>query len=179
MKNKKYTLTLISITLFLSFLPFRTVLAMSIFDSMKVNLFSEMKGIVTLHGEPVAGALISRTAIPNNDREYTDSTITDSEGRFYFGPMEAHILLKLLPTQIVIDQKVVIEHQNKQHLAWKTSGVSGRDKGELNEIAIIGTNKEIDINLNCELTAKETDKAGAYVTVISGICNWNRQKILD
>ena len=43
----------------------------------------------------------------------------------------------------------------------------------------IGTNREIDIDLRCELTADSTSKAGAYARVITGICNWNGQRILD
>lgn len=152
---------------------------MSIFDSMKVNLFSEMKGVITFNGKPVAGALVSRTAVPNNDKEYTDSTTSDSEGRFYFNKMEAHLFLKLLPTQIIVYQKVIVEHENKQHVAWETSSANGKNKGELNEMDIIGTDEEVDIDLSCELTEQEKDKAGSYTTVISGICNWNGQKILD
>jgi len=38
---------------------------------------------------------------------------------------------------------------------------------------VIYTDKEIAIDFKCELGNKVTDKAGAYTTVISGICNWN------
>lgn len=178
MKHKKYLFILTWITLILSLLPVRTVYAMSIFDSMKVNLFSEMKGIVTLEGKPVVGALISRTAIPNDEKEYTDSTKTDSEGRFYFDKMETRRFLKLLPGQSTVLQKVIIQHADKQYLAWETFIVSERYKGELNEWDTIGTDKEIDIDLKCELTAKNIDKSAAN-HVISGICSWNGQKTLD
>lgn len=152
---------------------------MAFFDSMKVNLFSEMQGVVTLNGKPVPGATLSRTAIPNNDKKYTDSTVTDAEGRFHFDRMETHMFLKMLPGQSTVAQEVIIEHEGQQYTAWKTAAAGDNDKGELNELDAIGTDREITIDLSCELTASSTDKAGAYTTVISGICSWAGQKILD
>jgi len=146
---------------------------------MKVNLFSEMKGVVTLDGKPVSGALLKRTAIPNNDKEYTDNTTTDENGRFHFNKMETKMFSKFLPGESRVHQKVVIDYNGKQYIAWETAAASDVDKGELNESADIGTSREIEINLKCELTADKTDKAGAYTTVISGICSWDGQKILD
>ena len=151
---------------------------MSIFDSMKVNLFSEMNGVVTLEGEPVAGALITRSANPDNDREYTDSAKTDNEGQFHFDRMETRMFAKLLPSQKSVSQKVIIEHEGRQYLAWEAI-TSDTDKGELNEMDVIGTDKELGINVKCELTAAETKKAGAYITVITGICSWDGQKLLE
>lgn len=153
--------------------------AMGFFDAMTVTLFSEMKGVITQGGEPVSGAVVTRTAIPNNDKTYTDSATTDSAGVFSFRKLEANMFLKLLPTSIVVSQKVVISYQGNQYLAWQAGNTNGVDKGELNEHDFIGTDKEVDINLQCELNSNETDKAGAYTLVISGICNWEGQKILD
>jgi len=178
MKKKQYLFILIYITLTFTLLPIRTVLSMSIFDSMKVNLFSEMKGIVTFQGKPVTGALITRTAVPDDGKEYIDQTETDSNGHFHFNKMEKHMLSKILPSQATVFQKIIIEYNDEKYLAWDAI-TDDTDKGELNEIDIIGTDKEIDINLSCELTAEETKKAGAYITVITGICSWDKQKIID
>ena len=152
---------------------------MGFFDAMKVNLFSEMKGVVTLNGEPVSGAKIVRNAVPNNDKKYVDSTVTDSLGKFRLGEMETQMFLKLFPTQIVVYQKVIIEYEGQPYLAWEAGYTGGKNKGELNEYDAIGTDKEIDINLRYELTDTESDKAGSYTLVISGICNWDGQKLLD
>lgn len=151
---------------------------MGFFDSMKVDLFSEMKGTVTINERPVAGAVITRAAIPNNEKRYSDSTTTDSEGHFRFDRMQTSMFLKLLPTSIVVQQKIIIEYEDKQYLAWETNNFDGRNKGELNEHEVIGTGREFDIDLKCELTNNTADKAGAYTLVISGICNWDGQKIL-
>lgn len=178
MEKKIYLARLCLLILAISLLPLR-ISAMSLFDAMNVNLFSEMKGIVTLEGKPVAGALITRTAIPNNGKEYTDHTKTDDEGRFHFNKMETRMFLKLLPSEPSVNQTVVIEYSDNSYIAWETGAAGDTNKGELNEMDVIGTDKEIDIDLTCELTAESTYKAGAYTTVISGICSWYGQKILD
>ena len=152
---------------------------MAFFDSMKVNLFSEMKGVVTLEGKPVSGASITRTAIPSNDKEYTDSAQTDDAGHFSFGAMETHMFLKLLPSDSSIHQKIVINYAGQQYLAWKILAASDRPNGELNERDVIGTDQEIFIDLVCELTASETAKAGAYTSAVFGLCTWPNAKVLD
>ena len=152
--------------------------AMGVFDSMIVNLFSEMQGVVTLQGKPVSGAVITRTSMPAN-KQYIDSTTTDEAGRFSFDRATTKSFLKLLPGDDSIYQKVVILHEGVEFVAWETGGANASHKGELNEQDVIGTEKEIDINLICELTDPVTYKAGAYTTTISGICTWEGNKILD
>lgn len=152
--------------------------SMGIFDSMTVNLFSEMKGVVTLHGKPVAGAVVTRTANPSG-KEYIDSTKTDSSGRFSFERATTKSFLKLLPGDDSVFQKVLINYDGIEYVAWETGAASATNKGELNELDTIGTEKEIDINLICELSAPMSYKAGAYATTISGICTWEGNKILD
>lgn len=152
---------------------------MSLFDSITVNLFSEMKGVVTQNGTPIAGATVRRKAITGSKKEFTDSAVTDKEGRFHFARMTTKMVSKLLPSQPGVYQEVTIEYQDSSYLAWKTYTASDYDKGELNKKGDIGTDREIAIDLTCELTAPDTDKAGAYTSVISGICSWENQKLLD
>lgn len=152
--------------------------AMGLFESMTVNLFSEMQGVVTFHGEPVAGARITRLAIPAS-KEYVDSTETDASGRFSFERMTTRSFLKLLPGDDSVFQKIVIHYKGEEYVAWETGGASSINKGELNELDMIDTEKEIDINLICELSAPVTYKAGAHTTTVSGICTWEGNKDLD
>ena len=151
---------------------------MGFFDAMEINLFSEMKGVVTLNGNPVAGAKIIRTAVSDSEKEYIDNTTTGLNGSFHFERMKISSIFNLLPGQSRVFQKVIIEYEGKEYLAWDAiTGIS--NKGELNEADVIGTDKEIDINMKCELTDKEKKKYGAYITVINGICSWDGQKILE
>jgi len=152
--------------------------AMGLFDAMTVNLFSEMQGVVTLHGKPIVGATVTRTAMPAG-KEYIDSTTTDSSGRFSFERATTKSFFKLLPGDDSVFQKVLISYDGAEYVAWETGGASATNKGELNELDVIGTEKEIDINLVCELNAPVSYKAGAYTTTISGICTWEGNKILD
>lgn len=133
---------------------------------------------ITAEGKPVAGALITRTAIPNNDKVYTDSTKTDTHGNFRFERMTANSFLKILPGQSTVYQKIIIHYNDIEYLAWKTVLISERDKGELNTEEVIGTDKEIEINLKCELTTDKIRKSAAN-NVITGICSWDGQKVLD
>ncbi len=64
-----------------------------------------MKGVVTFEGKPVAAAQIIRTAIPNNDKVYTDSTKTDTHGNFRLERMTTNSFLKTLPGQSTVYQK--------------------------------------------------------------------------
>lgn len=173
-KTRRFLLVLI----LLSFIPL--VGAMGFFDSMKVYLFSDMKGVVLYEGKPVEGAKIIRTAMTNNDKEHKDSTTSDSTGHFQFDQMDTKLFLKLLPTTIRVNQKIIIEFKGQQYLAWKAF-TGGENKGELNNTDVIGTSKEININLNCELTASESIKASESISTsgIKGICSWEGQKILD
>ena len=151
--------------------------AMAFFDSMKVNLFSDMKGVVTLNGEPVAGAVVKRLADPGN-KKYRDEKITDAQGRFSFPRMEMHTVWKLLPAAVVISQKVTIEYEEQEYLAWAMEAYNGRYQGELNNIRILGTGDEVDIDLVCELTGEESRKKGAGVRVIEGMCVWQDATII-
>lgn len=143
-----------------------------IFDSMKINLFSDMQGIVTMNGDPVSGAVVKRSATPASNKKFTDSFVTKVDGRFQFDRMVTNSFLKILPGDPSVYQKVTIEYNGRSYLAWEILAASDRYKGELNDRDVIGTEKQVDINLLCELTAKSTQKEAAGSSVVSGICTW-------
>ncbi|MFC1750926.1 DUF6795 domain-containing protein [Pseudomonadota bacterium] len=152
--------------------------AMAFFESMKINLFSDMKGIVTLNGEPVDGAVIKRLAKPSNKKEFRDQTVTDAEGRFELPVMETSSFLKLLPMDSSVYQMVTIEYLGNIYEAWKLSAASDKYKGELNSDEMIGTSDEIDIDLVCELTSEVTAKKARGLRAVGGICTWSDAVIL-
>lgn len=165
------------VLILLSFIPL--VVTMGFFDSMKVSLFSEMKGVVLCCSK--VNLLRVQKSHVVQFRIMIKSTkivISDSTGHFQFGRMETHLFLKLLPVSISVHQKVFIEYNGQKYMAWITSN-SGKYKNELNELNDIGTNKEISIDIKCELTAKEHYRAGASATTIKGICSWLSEKILE
>ena len=132
---------------------------MGLFDFMKVCLFSEVNGVVTLEGKPVAGAEIVRSA-EINDKPYTDKTVTDENGRFHFDAMYTHSVNKILPMEPVIPQKILIKPQGHEYLAWE---MTKHDYGINDEI-------KMPIRLACELLNKESGKEYGP-TVVWGICS--------
>jgi len=134
---------------------------MGLFDFMKVCLFSEVNGVVTLQGKPVAGAKIVRTA-KINDTPYTDSTVTDKSGKFYFEARFTSSINKIVPVEPRIPQKLVIEHDGQEHTAWEMSKRNYDLDGELGK----------PINISCEITNKEVKQEIGY-RILWGKCKVN------
>jgi hypothetical protein len=134
---------------------------MGLFDFVKVCLFSEVKGVVTLEGKPVAGAELVRTA-EIGEKVHTDKTMTDENGRFSFPAMYTHSLNKIAPVEPHIPQMMRIRTGGNEFLVWDGSK---RD---------YDLNGEIDRNLvlSCELTEKEKRyEIGA--SIYHSICQLN------
>ena len=92
---------------------------MGFFNFAKVCLYSEVSGVVTLHGKPVAGAELIRKAWWPDEKLHTDNTTTDAQGHFHFAPMFAFSLLRqYMPMETVIGQQMFILNQGKETLAW-------------------------------------------------------------
>ena len=137
---------------------------MGLFDFMKVCLFSEMKGVVTQDGKPVAGAEIVRTA-EFNDKTFSDKTITNEHGEFRFGELSTNSINKMFVViEAVIAQKFVIRFDNKDYIGWQTV------KRDYDSNTELGGNKNID--LACELTSEKTKKEKNLRVPIVGICTW-------
>ncbi|MDH5778538.1 MAG: carboxypeptidase-like regulatory domain-containing protein, partial [Gammaproteobacteria bacterium] len=138
-----------------------TEVSMGLFDFMRVCLFSEVNGVVTVQGKPVAGARIVRTA-KLGDKPYTDTTTTDSRGMFNFKARFTNSVNKIAPVEPRIPQKLVIEHAGKEHVGWEMSKHNYDTDGELGK----------PINISCELTNEETKQEIGY-KIIWGKCKVN------
>jgi len=139
---------------------------MGFFDFTKVCLYSEVSGVVTLNGKPVAGAEIVRTATWR-DNPYTDTTTTDAQGKFHLDPIFAHSILRkyVLPIEPYISQMMAIHYQGKEHLAWKVS----KRGYELNDE--FTDNKHHP--LTCELSEEPTMKDDPLLFLpVKTICKW-------
>ena len=91
---------------------------MGLFDFAKVCLFSEVSGVVTLDGKPVADVEVVRTAQMGHDNIYTDKTVTDGQGRYRFPARFTHSVYKIAPVEPVITQKITFYYQDKEYLGW-------------------------------------------------------------
>lgn len=126
-------------------------------------MFSEVQGVILKDGKPVSGALVTREFTwAWNDYSQKDQFTTDSTGKFKF-PLASRFSLatSLLPHEPVIKQKITIQHEGKEYLAWR---YFKHDYNKNDELA------GKDINLKCDLTKEP----GFYINKdIFGICVLN------
>lgn len=136
--------------------------SMALFDFLKVYLFSEVNGFVLMDGKPVVGAEITRTA-QSGQKIYSDKFYTDENGKFHFDSLSINSVSKIFPAETVITQKISINHNGNQYLAWKTVK---RTPDKVDELQI-----KLN-NLKCELRNSE-NQIETERGVIIGICEWN------
>ena len=140
---------------------------MGFFDFAKVCLYSEVSGVVTLHGKPVAGAEIIRKAWWPDEKLHTDNTTTDAQGAFHFAPMFAFSLLrKYMPIEPYVRQQMFIRYQGKEHTGWDGS----KHGYELNDEFWDRKHHPLTCELNKEPLVKG-EKFG-LVTPVETICKW-------
>lgn len=137
--------------------------AMGLFDFMKVCLFSEVNGVVTLEGKPVVGAELIRTA-KLNDKVYTDRAVTDTSGKFHFDAMYTHSVNKMIfIIEPVIPQTITIGHNDKQYPGWRTTKRDYYENAELEE--------DRNIDLRCELINEPSVKDQKIRPPLYGVCS--------
>ena len=130
---------------------------MGVFD--RLVLFSEVHGTVLKEGKPVEGAQLTQTVVwsDNKDEIAPQHAVTDRNGAFSFPVIERKAgLLRMVPHQPVMLQKIMIDYQGVQYTAWRHT----KDSYEVN--SEMGGKP---LNLVCELT-READFEGTHY----GIC---------
>lgn len=130
---------------------------MGAFD--RLVLFSEVQGTVLKEGKPVEGAELTQTVVwsDNKDEIPAQHTVTDAKGAFSFPVIERKAgLLRVVPHQPVMLQKIIINYQGIEYTAWRHT----KDSYDLH--SEMGGKP---INLVCELT-REPDFEGTHY----GIC---------
>jgi len=141
--------------------------------------FSEIEGLVTWDGKPVAGAKATRTAkVPAFDKEFKEETETGSDGKFHFNRLEDkqfyfNPLSLLFPAEPLVFQAILIHHQGKDYLAWKFARHSYDQESEFG-------NPNPRITIHCELkNAPDLEQSsripsrelGPADRTFEGICN--------
>lgn len=166
MMKKRYA----ALFLFVTLIAITTIgFAMGFFDFAKVCLYSEVSGVVTLNGKPVAGAEVIRKAWWPDEKLHTDTITTDAQGKFHFAPMYVFSLLsQYVPAEVVIEQQMLIRYQSKDYPAW--SGAK-RDFDVKNEFE-----DSKPRTLICELTEEPVIKGEKFglrtAHSIETICKW-------
>jgi len=134
---------------------------MAISELGKVCLFSEISGVITLDGKPVANAKLVRTA--NRDGDITDETTTDEHGKFTMPAVYERTITKFLPMEFVVSQEIEVSHCGKKYKMW--DGIK-RKREENTE------SRGKPLVVSCELNSEEkhirVDGAGFFT-----LCTWD------
>ncbi len=123
-------------------------------------LFSAVQGQVVLQGKPVAGAVVERQFEWNN-ATVSDRVNSGDDGRFAFAAVvrKSSFMDRLLPSEPMVKQTIVILHEGKSHKAWHHFKRNYDDNGELGGRAI---------RMVCPLE-REPERRGE----VFGICELN------
>jgi hypothetical protein len=139
-----------------------TEVSMGMFDFLKVCLFSEVNGQVTKDGKPVAGAEVMRS-VELNDKTYTDTTLTNAEGRYHFAERQVKSMNSILPVEPFIPQLINIKYNKQQFIGWKMNKRNYDVNGEIDKA----------LQLSCELNDEPNVKEQRIGPNVFGICKWN------
>jgi len=118
------------------------------FDFLKIQVFPEVNGVVTMNDQPVEGASV-KLLYDYNDKKNIMKTVTKKDGGFHFPEKNILTLLKLLPFEIHVHQQIFINYNHVEYTAWSASkhkhGIDTEISKKLN-------------HLNCELTNEEINQ---------------------
>lgn len=134
---------------------------MSIKDVGKQCLFSKMKGVITLNGEPATGAKLVRTA--NRAKPITDETTTDENGYFEFDAIFERSVTKFLPQEFVANQEIIVHYKGNEYDIWSAVKRSPEENTE---------SKGKELNVRCELSDEKT-MIMVNRSPISSRCTWD------
>jgi hypothetical protein len=133
--------------------------SMGLFDFLKVCLFSEVNGVVTLEGKPVAGAELVRTA-QLGDKIYTDKAVTDGAGVFHFEALIIRSSRKITSMGPLVPQEISISHNSISKQAWLSNK---------NNYDVLGETGS-ELYLMCELDADPINRELPNGAIMHGIC---------
>lgn len=131
---------------------------MSLFDIGKACVFSQVEGVVTKNGQPVAGAKVQRIA--NWQSEVSDATTTNEKGEFSFPAQYERSIMGVLPFEFVAYQKITLNLEGQDYLIWESNKRSEEENAEL---------EGKPIQLACELNDEPSAKFAGRVNIF-GIC---------
>lgn len=135
---------------------------MSLFKSEEVWIFSPMEGVVTYHGQPAAGARISRVVKWQSEQGERDEVVADENGRFRLSGM-SRTLRQALPAEFVAYQDLYVHYQGQEYHVWV---MSKREKGKFGELG------GEPLNLQCELT-DELERIEVDRGLLGTSCKWD------
>ncbi len=141
----------------------------------KIYVFSEMDGVVVDKGVPVGGAVLTRTADFNGNKEYTDSVVTDKDGKFHFKAVSIRSLRPLMFDTSVF-QNIVIKHNDKEIVAWSSFKRNDHHRGE-----VVSKSNSTMESIKCVCDLSDSEEKEQIITLsdyeksgIMGVCTIQR-----
>jgi hypothetical protein len=110
----------------------------------RVCLMSPVEARVTFDGNPVKGAVVTRTVDWKGRDKKMDSVVTNADGFFRLGILESHKKKNWL-SEFVAIQEIVVEYQGYSYRIWEMSNRDPVENAELGR----------PIVLECELLGEE------------------------
>lgn len=117
---------------------------MSIFNSIKTCVFSEVKARLILKGEPLKGVKVIRQWEWHKRR--SDEAITDTDGYVTFPAIYESSVTRLLPTEIAIGQQLSVILDGEEKVFWSNAKREPEKNSEYGGSSF---------NVRCELTDEE------------------------
>ena len=134
---------------------------MALSDVGKVCLFSEISGVLTLNGQPVANEKLVRTV--NHSRDIRDETTTDEHGHFRMPAVFERTITKILPMEFVVKQSIVAHYRGKEYKIWDGVKRSAEKDAEA---------RGKPLSVRCDLN-KEIDHVSVNGSIYFSMCAWD------
>lgn len=134
------------------------VIAMSIFNPTKTCVFSEVRARLTMNGEPLQYAKVTRQW--EWHKRKSDEAYTDENGVVSFPAVYESSLTRLLPVEIVIGQELSVSFQGQSVIIWSNSKRQAEPRSEYAGAAF---------DVTCELT-KERAVTRDYGSLMLTMC---------
>ena len=134
---------------------------MALSDVGKVCLFSEISGVITLDGKPVANAKLVRTV--KKEKTIIDETTTDANGNFKMPAVFERTVTKFLPMEFVVKQDILLTYNNKEYKIW--DGVKRKEEEN-------AESRGKPLVVKCELNS-DVNHIAVNGSVFFNLCTWD------
>lgn len=168
--HRRFTLLLLSCALAIPFIS-QGFDMFGWFKKQEVFLSSEVNGVVTENGKPVANLEVIRKLIYTDEKIHRDVAITDSTGHFYFPQKSIRSSIPSKPFAVNrTSQEIFIDREGTLVPFWVATHVGIKEMPEFTKKLAF---------LNCELTNKRVDfefkdnHSEHYKQMASSICRWD------
>lgn len=133
---------------------------MTSLNPFKACTFSEMKLHLTLDGEPVSDAKVTRTV--NWKKEIVDTFSTDNNGEVQLPALHESSVTQVLPVEFISSQVINVRYEDSDYKIWVYAKRDPAENFEMNGNPL---------ELTCELSDEPTTER-AFDSIVKTSCKW-------